>query len=195
MTLTAAIATFYSCEGLFSFVSPHTVGLSIISHPCQWLWCHAREIPSPSQGLPAVVSISSFKPPVNKKVIERALRPPVSSYLHFGNMNKTCLESSFLCSFLVFRLSSVYPCVCVWVWALNRSYNCRKDSWHDDGKMQILLFVWVSSFFVIYFSSNLFSQAESTGEINLLQYVCKFLPSCCPTVWWVLFNSLTSQPT
>lgn len=101
---------------------------------------------------PAVVSISYFKSHVNKTVIERALRPPVSSYLHFGNMHKSCL----------FPL--VHFLIDVWVCALNRSYNCNKDSWPDNSKLQTLF----SCFLLFYFSSNIFSQGESRDKIHLL---------------------------
>lgn len=46
-------------------------------------------IPSSS---PAVVPVSSFERRANAAVIERALPPPVSGYLHFANMHKSRLR-------------------------------------------------------------------------------------------------------
>ena len=106
------------------------VGLSISACLCQRFWCHSREIPLHLWVPPAVVSISSFKPHVNKTVIERALRPPVSSYLHLGNMHKSCLYG--------YSLWGAFWLMCVCVSALNRSHNGNKDSWPDNSKLQTL---------------------------------------------------------
>lgn len=75
---------------------------------------------------PAVASMPSFKPHVNKTVIERALPHSVSGYIHLDNMHKSCLYGYSLRP--IFWLVCVCVCVCVLVHAINRSYNAAKTA-------------------------------------------------------------------
>lgn len=153
--------------------SRFTAGLIIIARLCPSFWCHSREIPLHGRVSPAAAAISSLKPHVNKTVIERALHLPVSSYLHFHNMFKSCLNA--------YSLLSVFWCVCVCVCVrlLNRSYNWNKDSWPYYSKLQTLLML-----------ESLVSLSWTFALIYSVKANLKAKSICC--VMWASFHLRTS---
>lgn len=124
-----------------------------------------RNPSSVSDVSPAVVPISSFEPRANTTVIERALPPPVSCYLHLGNMRKSCLRGFPLWS-IVWLL-----CECVCARALNRFDNSSKDSCPDNSKLQTpIIFCEASSFC----SSSLVPIYSQRSKVMLRCCVARF---------------------